>query len=45
MNPMVSIWKHNCNGWERFSRFVKFEVGSGFHIRFWFESMVWGDDL
>ena len=30
----VSLWKHIRNGWETFSKFVKFKVGNGFLIRF-----------
>jgi hypothetical protein len=34
----VGLWKFICNGWDKFSRMLKFEVGDGARIRF-------GDDV
>ena len=35
----VGVWKHIWRGWEGFSRFIKFGVGDGSHIRFWHD--IW----
>jgi hypothetical protein len=34
---VVSLWKHIRNGWQRFSKFLKYEVGSGSHTHFWLD--------
>uniref|UniRef100_A0A2N9GHU0 Uncharacterized protein n=1 Tax=Fagus sylvatica TaxID=28930 RepID=A0A2N9GHU0_FAGSY len=31
----VGLWKYIRNGWDKFSRFLKFDVGDGFRIHFW----------
>ena len=31
----VGLWKYIHNGWDNFSRLLKFEVGDGSRIRFW----------
>lgn len=32
----VSLWRYIGWGWDIFSQLVKFEVGDGMHIRFWY---------
>ena len=39
----VSLWKYIKKGWERFSAFIKYEVGCGTRIRFWLD--VWCGEL
>jgi hypothetical protein len=34
----VGVWKHIRRGWECFSKFIKFEVGDGYHISFWHDT-------
>jgi hypothetical protein len=36
------LWKHIRNGWEKFSRLAKFEVGDGSRIKFWLD--LWCGD-
>ena len=31
----VGLWKYIRNGWDKFSRLLKFDVGDGFRIHFW----------
>jgi hypothetical protein len=31
----VGLWKHIRKGWDKFSQFIKFEVGDGSTIKFW----------
>jgi hypothetical protein len=31
----VVVWKHIRRGWEKFSNFVRLEVGDGSHVSFW----------
>jgi hypothetical protein len=31
----IGLWKFIRDGWDKFSRFLKFEVGDGSQIRFW----------
>ena len=38
----VGLWKFICNGWDKFSRMLKFEVGDGTRICFW--DYVWCTD-
>jgi len=38
----VGVWKHIWWGWGVFLRFIRFEVGDGFHIIFWHD--VWCGD-
>jgi len=33
----VGAWKHIRRGWEKFRNFVRFEVGNGSHISFWYD--------
>jgi hypothetical protein len=40
----VGVWKHIRRGWECFSKFLKFEVGDGYHISFWHNTWC-GDQL
>jgi hypothetical protein len=40
----VGVWKHIRRGWECFSKFIKFEVGDGYHISFWYDTWC-GDQL
>jgi hypothetical protein len=30
----VGVWKHIRRGWDKFSNFVRFEVGIGSHVSF-----------
>jgi len=31
----VGVWKHFRWGWDKFTNFVRFEVGDGSHVIFW----------
>jgi len=31
----VGVWKHIRRGWDKFSNFVRFEVGVGSKVSFW----------
>jgi hypothetical protein len=33
----VALWKCIMKGWESFSYFVRYEVGDGFTVRFWYD--------
>jgi hypothetical protein len=38
----VGVWKHIKRGWDKFSKFVRFEVGVGSKVSFWND--VWCRD-
>jgi hypothetical protein len=38
----VGVWKHIRRAWEKFSKFVRFEVGDGSKVSFWHD--VWYGD-
>jgi hypothetical protein len=38
----ASVWKYVRKGWEKFSTYIKLEVGNGTFIRFLVRSLVWG---
>jgi hypothetical protein len=31
----AGVWKYNRRGWRDFSRFVRYELGNGYKVRFW----------
>lgn len=37
----VSLSKYTRNGWGKFSRFTKYEVGDGTQIKFWHDARWW----
>jgi hypothetical protein len=38
----VGLWKHICNGWQVFTRHIRFDPGDGSKIRFWED--IWCGD-
>jgi hypothetical protein len=38
----VSVWKYIRRGWYTFAKFVRLEVGNGYHVRFWHD--LWYGD-
>jgi hypothetical protein len=34
----VSVWKYIRRGWDTFAKYVRLEVGDGYHVRFWHDS-------
>jgi hypothetical protein len=45
MGPFgVAMWKFRKKGWETFSKFVRYEVGDGSKVSFWYD-VVWGSTI
>jgi hypothetical protein len=38
----VSLWKYIRHGWNSFCRFLKFDIGDGTQVRFWYD--LWCGD-
>jgi hypothetical protein len=41
----VGDWKHIKRGWNKFSNFVRFEVGVGSRVSFWHDILSGDDSL
>jgi hypothetical protein len=39
----VGLWKNIKRGWRKFSSHIRFEVGEGFNVRFWYD--LWCGDM